>query len=177
MKIKIQLLLYFLTSLICNAQANNVFKDFKKCNCYLIKDSISLIDNLRNFTLKLPKKWKGKFEGDNNNLHIYKTPKSSIFRLKGNSAYDVQGDEIEIKKKDPSFVGIDYIENQEIVILNPLKGMYKEKLLHKYTFHFETKDNPWVWMFYLVADRKPTKKDVCELKYIIKQYILNLKIN
>ncbi len=172
---KICILFYFLTSFICNAQVNSLFKDFKDCNSNLRKDSISLYDNIRNFTLKLPEKWKGKLEGDTNSLCVYKTPYSSIFRLKGSSAYDVQGNRIETEKKNPNFEGIDYIETQEIVILKHPKGMYKEKLLHKYTFHFETKNNPWVWMFYLTTDRKPNKKDICEIKYIIKQYIHALK--
>lgn len=30
-------------------------------------------------------------------------------------------------------------------------------------------------MFYLTTDRKPNKKDICEIKFIIKQYILGLK--
>ncbi|CAM1348746.1 hypothetical protein [Tenacibaculum halocynthiae] len=120
---KICILFYFLTSFICNAQVDSLFKDF---NSNLIKDSISIYDNLRNFTLKLPKKWKGKLEGDNNSLCVYKTPYSSIFRLKGSSAYDVQGNRIETEKKDPKFVGIDYIETQEIVILKHPKGMYKK---------------------------------------------------
>ncbi|WP_417800552.1 hypothetical protein [Tenacibaculum sp.] len=168
-------LLLFLTYFTCNAQVDSFFKDFKECNCYLIKDSITLFDKRRNFTLRLPEKWKGKFEGDNNSLNIYKTPDSSIFKLQGNSAYDVQGNRIKNEKKNPNIIGIDYIESQEIVILNHPKGFYKEKLLHKYTLHFETKNNPWVWMFYLVADRVPTKKDICEIKYIIKQYIQELK--
>ena len=178
MKLKVYILFCFLASSICNAQVDAVFKNFKECNGYFIKDSITIFDNLRNFTLKLPEKWKGKLEGDLNHLRAYKTPYSSvssIFRLTGGSAYDVQGNDIELKKKDPNFVGIDYIDNQEIVILKHLKGTYKEKLLHKYTFHFETKNNPWVWMFYLVTDRKPNKRDICEIKYIIKQYIQGLK--
>ena len=175
MKYCVYIVFYLFSSLVCEAQVDSLVSNFKECKGYLLKDSISLFDNLRNFTVKLPENWNGKLEGDLNTLQINKKPYSSIFKLIGSSSYDSNADGIETEKKAPNLVGIVTIESQEVVILKHPNGMLKEKTLHKYTFHFETKNNPWVWMFYLVADRFPTREDICEIKYIINQYIHGLK--
>ncbi|WP_299837961.1 hypothetical protein [uncultured Tenacibaculum sp.] len=175
MKTKIQILVCFLITFISNAQKNTITDFFKDCNNYSVEDSISLYDQYTDFTLKLPKYWTGKFRGDLNSLLAQKTSDSSFIKLEGYSAYDVQNNNNELQKKNPNFLDTIYIASQEIVIISHPKTKFKNKLLHKYEFHCKIENTPWIRKFYLVANKEPNKKNICEIRHIIKQYMQKFK--
>lgn len=176
MRIQIQTLFYFLTAFMCNAQ-NNISELFEKCNSDTIKDSVSLFDRYNDFTLALPKQWNGEFKGDSPSLFAYKISDSYRIRLIGNKAYDVQGDNNELQKKDPNFIGVNFIESEEIVIVQHADIEFNDKIILKYVFHCKIEKIPWIWKFYLSSEKDLTSNDICEIKHIIKQFIQRLKTN
>lgn len=175
MRTQIQILFYFLTIFISNAQSKNISKLFQNCNDYKINDSISIFDKYHNFTLRLPKQWNGEFKGDTPSLLAYKKSGSSKIWLRQNTAYDVQDDNNERKKSDPNFIGINFIESQEIVIIEHSK-IDDERSIHGYEFDYKNERTGWVWKFYLTTFKEEiNSNDICEIKYIIKQFIQKYK--
>ena len=175
MRIKIQILFYFITIFICNAQDNNISELFENCKNYSVKDSISIFDKYNNFTLRLPKKWNGEFKGDMPSLFAYKALDSSKIWLRGHTSYNVLDDNNKIKKNDPNFVGINFIESQEVLIIEFPKTD-NERSIHGYEFNYKNEKTGWVWKFYLSTYKENlTSNDICEIKYIIKQFIHKYK--
>lgn len=177
------LFILLLTSQVIFGQIVDYKNSIDTCNCEQISFDQFAVNSIRKDSIMLPIGWKGSFKGELPLLLLKKfIPEDTIY-FRASIAWDVMytpNNQFLDEKNDTLYDEVDtlMIEGFNFLLATEKNYRYNNKYhILKLMYHEDNgkgTDNAWMWTFTLLnPKRKIPNSILCEIKAIIKQFVVN----